>query len=234
MNPSSSFEEMQRSALSLSILALCRIPRLRGRLLRVASRLEGGQFFSFTAREIMRRYFGVAIGAYSYGGCFEAGAFQPNIVLGRYVSVGPEVLVYRRDHPTDRLSTHPFFYNSKLGFVAEETIPFRSLEIGHDVWIGARTFIAPGCARIGLGSIVAAGAVVTRDVPDFSIVGGVPARLIRMRFAEQLCARIRASQWWLLPIDKCIKHLQAMQIPLSAESLAHPLLDLPEVPRPLA
>ena len=67
--------------------------------------------------------------------------------------------------------------------------------IGHDVWIGQYARLRPGIS-IGTGAVVAAGAVVTRDVEPYAIVGGVPARLIRHRFSDELCADLLASQWW--------------------------------------
>jgi virginiamycin A acetyltransferase len=206
--------DLRRSFLGGALLALSAISRFRRRALRLAYALEGGPIYSRTAREIMRRRFGVEIGAYSYGECFEPDAFPAGVVVGRYVSIGPGVLVFRRNHPIERLSTHPFFYNFKLGLVPRDTISSRPLAIGDDSWIGARAIITPGCSRIGLGSVVAAGAVVTRDVPDFAVVGGVPARLMKMRFPSETCERIRLSRWWTLPIDRCRVHLDQMTIPL--------------------
>ena len=72
---------------------------------------------------------------------------------------------------------------------------FRKTEIGNDVWIGEHATIKAG-VKIGDGAIVASGAVVTKDVPPYAIVGGVPARLIRMRFGEDTVKRLLASRWW--------------------------------------
>jgi serine acetyltransferase len=91
---------------------------------------------------------------------------------------------------------HPFFYRSKFGYVSKDNIPEGHLLIEHDAWIGERAIITSKCSRIGIGSVVGAGAVVTRDVPDFAIVAGNPARLIRYRFERAEIERRLASRWW--------------------------------------
>jgi maltose O-acetyltransferase len=73
------------------------------------------------------------------------------------------------------------FDNPDLPLSQQGNLPDTPLEIGFDVWIGARAIILPGCKRIGAHSIIGAGAVVTKDVPDYAIVGGNPAKIIRMR-----------------------------------------------------
>lgn len=224
MKSESPFKELAKSRASSTLLRAAEFSRLRRRAMLLAFRLERGQFFSSTARMIMQRYFQVSIGAYSYGSCFTQGAFQPNVTIGRYVSVGPDVLVYRRDHPIDHLSTHPFFFNSRLGYVSNERFSFATLEICADAWIGARVVVTPGCSRIGIGSIVGAGAVLTRDVPDFSIVAGVPARSLRSRFPADVSSAILRSKWWRLSIDDCVPYLKEMQMSLSSDVSKHPLL----------
>ena len=67
--------------------------------------------------------------------------------------------------------------------------------IGNDVWIGQRVVVKSGC-RIGDGAVVGAGAVVTKDVPPYAIVGGVPAKVIRMRFSEDIIERLKEIKWW--------------------------------------
>ena len=196
MNTDFNEADLRFSRYSSGLLRAAESTRLRTVCLRLALRLEGGQLYSGTARAILNSYFGVAVGAYSYGPCFVPGSFQPHSAVGRYVSIAPGVRAYRRNHPINTLSTHPFFFNSALGVLESDAIGYEAIEIGADAWIGANVVITPNCRRIGIGSIVAAGAVVTKDVPDFGICGGVPARLLRYRFESGLCDEILSTCWW--------------------------------------
>jgi len=183
------------------------IRRLRGLVRRLCARLEGSLMLSATWREILQEQHGVDVGAYSYGDVLSAGVLPRGTQVGRYCSVGTELIVRRRDHPLDRPIMHPYFYNSALGLLRSDTIPLDAenpLTIGHDVWIGDRVTILSGCTRIGTGAVLAAGAVVSKDVPDYAIVGGVPAKLIKMRFSPERIAEIDASQWWSQEITTLI------------------------------
>lgn len=171
-------------------------------------RLEGTLMCSETWRAILREVHGVEIGAYSYGSILTSGVLPRGSRVGRWCSVGSSLVVRRRDHPVDRPVMHAFFYNSALGIVPSDTILSDSenpLTIGHDVWIGDRVTILSGCASVGNGAVLAAGSVVTRDVPAYAIVGGVPARLLKDRFTEDEKARLEASKWW----DKSLLELVA-------------------------
>lgn len=163
---------------------------------------------------------------YSYGPCLVPGGFPPGVKVGRYVSVASGVQVLLRNHPMDRLSTHPFFFNQKLGLLEKDTIEDGNLEIGHDAWIGSRVIITPGCKRIGIGSVVGAGAVVTKDVPDFAIVGGNPARLIRYRFSEDQREVILASRWWERSIEELRAHMEFFTESLGVRFTENPVLAL--------
>ena len=131
-----------------------------------------------------------------------------NTKIGRFCSVGPGVRCGMGIHPSNTfVSTHPvFFSNSKqidLSFVNEnyftEILP---IEIGNDVWIGANVIILDG-VKIGNGAILGAGSVVIRDVPDYAIVGGVPAKVIKYRFDKNQIKFLLQDKWW----EKDIKYL---------------------------
>ena len=182
--------------------------RLRGLVQRACIRLEGSLMLSATWREILQGQHGVDVGAYSYGDILTAGVLPRGTQVGRYCSVGTKLIVRRRDHPIERPIMHPYFYNSALGLLKKDTIQLDAenpLTIGHDVWIGDRVTILSGCRRIGTGAVLAAGAVVTKDVPDYAIVGGVPAKLLKMRFDRERIVEIDATQWWLQEVTTLIE-----------------------------
>ena len=215
--------ELRRCFLSPLLSRIYRWNRLRRFSLGMIRRLEGGEFYSATLREILAKYHGVTVGAYSYGECMIPGAWPAGVTVGRYVSIAPGVRVFLRNHPMERLSLHPFFYNRHLGWLKEDSIFTGSLEIGHDAWLGERAIITPSCRRIGIGALVGAGAVVTKDVADFAIVAGNPARVIRFRFTQEIRERVLESRWWEKSVSECALLMEHMIKPLLPDS-THPML----------
>jgi acetyltransferase-like isoleucine patch superfamily enzyme len=123
-----------------------------------------------------------------------------HVTIGRFCSIGPRVIFGHGDHPTDRMSSSPEFYSpsSATGhsFVTTHGFEeFAPIHLGHDVWLGAQVYVKQG-VKIGHGAIVAAGSVVTKDVAPYAIVGGVPAKLIKMRFNEIEIAHLLKLKWW--------------------------------------
>lgn len=133
-------------------------------------------------------------------------SFIKNTVIGKYTCIANDVMTVAGNHPTSFVSIHPAFYSlaQKPSYVnhskfedfkyldAEKRI---SIVIGNDVWIGARATILEG-VTIGDGAVVAAGAIVTKDVPPYAIVGGVPAKIIRYRFDEETIQKLLKMKWW--------------------------------------
>jgi acetyltransferase-like isoleucine patch superfamily enzyme len=228
---------MEENGLKSSFLSPLLIKAYRYRAMRklpirklyevILSFTEGGCYHSATLREILKRYNNVEIGCYSYGtvvDLMDSFVFPPGVTIGRYVSLAPGVRIFLNNHPLERLSMHPYFYEPYFGYVEQNTLPpGGKLEIGHDAWIGYGAIITPGCNRIGIGAVIGAGAVVTKDVPDFGIVAGNPAKLIRKRFPDEICSCILNSKWWEKSIDDIVPFVKDMLLPIE-DCFQHPLL----------
>ncbi|MGN8153068.1 DapH/DapD/GlmU-related protein [Agrobacterium sp. 22094] len=122
--------------------------------------------------------------------------------IGKFVNIAASVRINATNHPMSRATLHHFTYRAHNYWddAQDETEFFaarraRRVVIGHDVWIGHGATILPG-VTIGNGAVVGAGAVVSKDVAPYTIVGGVPAKLIRRRFAEEIGERMDRLAWW--------------------------------------
>ena len=117
-------------------------------------------------------------------------------------------------HPMAWVSMHPLPYFPLVPGLHVETPPFtydwraHPTELGHDVWVGARVMIPRG-VKIGTGAVVAAGSIVTKDVPAYAVVAGNPARIVKQRFADELVADLLASKWWQYDWPKIFREQRA-------------------------
>lgn len=142
-------------------------------------------------------------GAYSYSWS----QIKNGAKIGRYTSIAGSVSTMGDHHPIDRVSTSIVSYSSIFEKIAREDFgvnfriePFDKQdsmppEIGNDVWIGEGVLLRGGI-KVGDGAVIAARSVVTRDVPPYSIVAGVPATVKRMRFSEKVVEQLRLLEWW--------------------------------------
>jgi len=131
------------------------------------------------------------------------------VSIGRYCSISHNVKIGLRPHPTHLLSSHSSFYSPIRRNIKEGHVIFDDYEsgrtlIGNDVFIAANAVVLAGVS-LGDGCVVAAGAVVTKDVPPYAIVGGVPAKIIKYRFTKKIIDELQALAWWNLPHDKLMK-----------------------------
>lgn len=139
------------------------------------------------------------------------------LVIGRFCSIacGARFLFTSANHTLRSLSTYPFpiFFEEWDLDVAHITDAWDNkgdIRIGNDVWIGYEAVVMSG-VTIGDGAIVAARAVVTKDVPPYTIVGGVPARPIRKRFDDATIAQLLALRWWEWPVARIKNALPQIQ-----------------------
>ena len=127
-----------------------------------------------------------------------------NADIGSFCSIAHGVVIGGTAHPLEWISTSPVFYNNrdsvKKKFSRHEREGQPRTIVEYDVWIGRNALIKQG-VTIGTGAAVGMGAIVTKDVPPYGIVGGNPARLIRLRFPDDLVSELVNSRWWLLPDD---------------------------------
>jgi len=137
--------------------------------------------------------------------------------IGKFCSIASFVRVGPGNHPTyTRVAQHHFTYRSEqFGFGEDDDVFFAwrredIVTIGNDVWIGFEAIILSG-VKIGDGAIVGARAVVTKDVPPYAIVGGVPAKMIRRRFPDETVSKLLELRWWDWPPEKVRAALPAIR-----------------------
>ena len=131
-----------------------------------------------------------------------------NCIVGRFCSIGPNAVVgVLGVHPTTWISTHPVFFSSRkqtgsTAFTDTNHIDeLPQVQIGNDVWIGTGAIVLDG-RKVGHGAVVGAGALVTKDVAPYAIVGGVPAKVIRMRYDALTVQKLLDMRWWDWPVVK--------------------------------
>ena len=142
----------------------------------------------------------VDIGNYSY---VNKGSVIASGRIGKFCSIGYYCQIGMHEHPTALLSTSPYLYgiHNILGIKQSWNDFVSPPSIGNDVWIGSNSVILQG-VTIGDGAIIAAGAVVTKDVSPYTIVAGVPAKMIKKRFSDKKIDDLQQLQWWNKPISE--------------------------------
>lgn len=178
-------------------------------LIRDFSQVEGCVIGKRVDLQRMAMIFNTEIGDFTYTGrnftCW-------NAKIGKFCSISWNVGVGGANHDYNRISQHAFLYASQFGMIEKGQKPgYNRFEteciIGNDVWIGCNAVVCRD-VKIGDGAVIAAGAVVTKDVAPYTIVGGVPAKVIKRRCSEELASRLQKTQWWNLPVEILKKNFE--------------------------
>ncbi len=118
------------------------------------------------------------------------------VFIGKFCSIAYGVkIIPSGEHNYKAVANFPFYAHFLKQGVEKDTFSKGAVRIGNDVWVGARATILSG-VEIGDGAVVAAGAVVTKDVPPYAIVAGVPARILKYRFSQEIISELLTIKWW--------------------------------------
>jgi len=152
-----------------------------------------------------------SMGDYSYSGPF---CIFQNTTIGRFSNIAAQVRIGPTNHPMDRPTQHHFTYRRTLyGFDTVNDDSFfqwrkeQRVHIGHDTWIGHGAVILSG-VRIGTGAVVGAGSIVTKNIPDYAVAVGNPARVIRSRFTHSQQNDLKEIAWWQWSHDQLKRALE--------------------------
>ena len=125
--------------------------------------------------------------------------------VGKFCSIAANSIIGMGSHTLEYISTSSIFTSTHNGVGLSWTkkdffVEYKTTSIGNDVWIGQRAMVMSGVA-VGDGAVIGAGAIVTKDVPPYAIVAGVPAKIIRYRFPDEVVNKLEALKWWDLPLN---------------------------------
>lgn len=174
-------------------------------------------------------YKGCKVGRYTYG--YETLLKHCPLAtsIGRYCSINESACIWT-NHPMGYITTHPILdyplfygweaFESRKKYIQQYGTNFhnapceyshlrdeREVVIGNDVWIGANVILLPG-VKIGDGAVIAAGAVVTKDVEAYAVVGGVPAKVIKYRFTKAEIETLERIKWWEWPVEEIERNIE--------------------------
>lgn len=161
----------------------------------------------------LTRFYNSSIDKHSYIG---SGSIIEDCDIGSFCSISWDCQIGLRSHSTSHISTSPIFLEASNGTRAkwiQENIALpqtKRTTIGSDVWIGSKATILAGIS-IGHGAVIGTGSIVTKDIPPYSIAAGNPARIIRKRFEDDLCAELIEMNWWKLEDAELKKLLNIFQ-----------------------
>lgn len=156
------------------------------------------------------------IGRYTYT-CYDDEIV--NCEIGQFCSISDEVVIGGAEHPINWVSTSPVFQNVKHSGPKKKFSEFdfegiKKTVIGNDVWIGRRAIIKAG-VTVGDGAVIGSGSVVTKDVPPYAIVGGVPAKILKYRFDEDTIKELIQGEWWNMQDEVIERYAHLIKDPIA-------------------
>ncbi len=138
--------------------------------------------------------------------------------IGAFCSISWDTTINAIQHPLNRLTVNAFPYISDYGGTDKRSQFYKRVFIKNDVWIGANSVILPGL-KIGNGAVIAANTLVTRNVPDYAIVAGVPSKILRFRFRKEIINRLQELKWWELDFEVIKKNMSVFQSVFNMENI---------------
>lgn len=178
----------------------------------LANKLLGYKSLGQKNRDLIKRNL-LEVGEYTYQWeCLEIEVHkgsEAKVKIGKFCSISKNVRIITGGiHPTDWVSTFPFRNQFNLPGKHDDGMPSTKgdIIIGNDVWLSTGITILSG-VKIGDGAVIATGAVVTKDIPDYAIAGGVPAKVIKYRFSKDQIEQLQKIKWWDWPHEKIIENI---------------------------
>lgn len=147
--------------------------------------------------------------------------------IGKFCSIAGGVIVGMGTHTIDKISTSPIFTekdnSTKHSWVDTSIVnPYKRVKVGNDVWIGERAIVMGG-VTIEDGAVIGAGAIVTKNVPPYAVVAGVPAKLLYYRFPQDQIKLLLRHPWWEIPEQELKEHIQIFQTSKNVEKMINDL-----------